>query len=211
MRRRAGQPTCHANEGARETRISYLIAKSVLMPAIQRCGVDQTSSFPTHRPLILEVNTDRVERVAKTLQTPTNSAEMFEDKVQKEHQQYQQQKQTREVDQEAGAEEGAEPTAKDENHFRKEFKKELHSLMDEQIQKRQHRFGQAIHSKDTTRIWQLIAAAVEQANIAFNHLRGKEATKMQGKSKITLKKHEKDILQGIDAEHTDDELATRAD
>ena len=34
------QPTCHTNEGARETRISYLIANAFLMPAIERCGVD---------------------------------------------------------------------------------------------------------------------------------------------------------------------------
>ena len=80
--------------------------------------------------------------------------------------------------------------------------------MDEQVQHRQHRLKHAIHTKDTTRIWQLIAAAVEQANIAFNHLRGKEATKMQGRPRITFKKQEKDILQGIDDEHIDDELAT---
>lgn len=206
-----GQPTCHTNEGARETKISYLIANAVLMPAIERCGVDQTSSFPTHRPLSIEVNIDKVVKMANKLQRPTNSAGMFEGRVQKEHQQYQQDKQAREAELGADAEEGAKCTDKDENFFRKELKKELHTLMDEQIQNRQHRFKQAILSKDTNRIWQLIAAAVEQANIAFNHLRGKDATKMQGRSKITRKKREKDILQGIDAEHIDDELATKAD
>ena len=69
--------------------------------------------------------------MANQLQRSTNFAEMFEDRVQKEHQQYQQQEQTHGAEPEAGAEDVNEPTVKDENQFRKELKKELRSLMDE--------------------------------------------------------------------------------
>ena len=80
-RGKAGQPTCHTNADARETRIDYLIANCQLMAAITRCEVDNTSSFPTHRPLSIEIETDKLERETTRLQKPTNFAELFEDEV----------------------------------------------------------------------------------------------------------------------------------
>ncbi len=49
-----GQPTCHTNAQARETRIDYMIANAQLMFAITKCRVDNTSCFPTHRPLMID-------------------------------------------------------------------------------------------------------------------------------------------------------------
>ena len=59
--------------------------------------------------------------------------------------------------------------------------------------------------------WGLVAAAVEQANIEYHELKGREAKKMKGRSKITFNNFTKNILQGIDERDDNDELATRAD
>ena len=62
--------------------------------------------------------------------------------------------------------------------------------MDQQIMKRKHRIAVARQDNDTTMMWDLIAAAVEQANILFHKLQGKDAKKMRGRSKIFFEKHE---------------------
>ena len=178
---KAGQATCHRNEGAMETSIDYFFANSMLMPAISLCDVDHTSSFPTHRPLRIEVNTEKLDVVANQLQTPTNYAERFEEKVKLEYLKREQAVAAN------AASEGSSTDKKDaitENDVRKELKHELHKLMDEQIEQRQHRLKHAKFMKDTTRIWQLIAAAVEKANIAFHGLQEKEAKKMEGRSRV---------------------------
>ena len=51
------------------------------------------------------------------------------------------------------------------------------SLMDKHIEARQHRFHLAAHQRNTTRQWDLIAAAAEDASIEFFGLGGKEANK----------------------------------
>ena len=68
----------------------------------------------------------------------------------------------------------------DENEIRRKELKELHKLIDEQIEKRQHRIALAQAQKDTTRQWDLVAAAVEQANIEYHKLQGTEAKTFKG-------------------------------
>ena len=79
-----GQFTCHANDGVQESRIDYIIANDRLTPAITSCRVDNDADYPTHRPIIIEVETKKLETETKQLQQPTNFAMMFEDKVQEE-------------------------------------------------------------------------------------------------------------------------------
>ena len=62
---RPGQPTCHTNEGSRETGIDYIFANSQLMQAIRKCHVDNTSGFLTHRPLTIEIVIGKLERTTK--------------------------------------------------------------------------------------------------------------------------------------------------
>ena len=82
-----GQPTCHTNAEARETRIDYLIANAQLMLAISKCWVDNTSCFPTHRPLAIEFCTNKLETVVNQLQVQTIFADLFEAKVQTTYEQ----------------------------------------------------------------------------------------------------------------------------
>ena len=82
--------------------------------------------------------------------------------------------------------------------------------MDEQIKKRQHRIKLAQNQRNTTRQWDLVAAAVEQANIEFHKLDGAEAKKMRGRSKIVFKDRTKDSLQGAEAEGENAELISKA-
>ena len=63
-----GQPTCHVNAKARETRIDYLIANPQLMSAITKCEVDNTSTYPTHRPVRIEIEISKLERETARLQ-----------------------------------------------------------------------------------------------------------------------------------------------
>ena len=53
--------------------------------------------------------------------------------------------------------------------------------MDEAIGKRKYRLQHAVAIKDTNTQAALVAAAVEEANISFHSLKGKEATKMRGR------------------------------
>ena len=82
-----GQPTCHTNAQARETRIDYLLANAQLMLAITKCHVDKTSCFPTHRPLGIEMCTVKLEIDVNQLQKPTNYDELFEATVQETYEQ----------------------------------------------------------------------------------------------------------------------------
>ena len=100
---------------------------------------------------------------------------------------------------------------KDENEIKKLHLQKLHRLMDEQIKNRRNRLYHAALTRDTTMQWGRLAAAVEQANIDDHELKGREAKKMKGRSKVTFKNATKNILQGIDERDGNDELATRAD
>ena len=58
--------------------------------------------------------------------------------------------------------------------------------------------------------WDLIVAAVEEGVIEFFELKGKEATKMKGRSKITFAKRTKRLLKGIEGEESNADLVSRA-
>ena len=78
------------------------------------------------------------------------------------------------------------------------------------MMKRKHRMALARQDKDTTMMWDLIAAAVEQANILFQKLQGKDAKKMRGRSKISFEKQVKNMLQGIEDDSDEAEFVTKA-
>jgi exonuclease III len=81
---RHGKPTCQSNAGVKESRIDYMITNEDLTPCIERCWVDQCGTFPTHRPLSIEINVRKLSRQMRTLVKPTNFAEMFENIVQEQ-------------------------------------------------------------------------------------------------------------------------------
>ena len=76
----------------------------------------------------------------------------------------------------------------------------LHKTIDTAIEKRKHRLSYAVKLKDTSMQWDLIAAAVEEGVIEFFELKGKEATNMKGRSKITFAKRTKRLLKCIEEE-----------
>ena len=69
--------------------------------------------------------------------------------------------------------------------------------MNEAIDKRKHRLAYAVSTKDTITQWDLIAAGVEEGVIDYFELEGKEATKMKGRSRITLNKKSMRLLKSI--------------
>ena len=86
----------------------------------------------------------------------------------------------------------------------------LHEAMDRQIDRRKHRLNHAHMHRNTSRMWDLIAAVVEEANIEVHGLKDAAATKMRGRSRITVKKRNKSILDGIDQLDQSAESASRA-
>ena len=91
------------------------------------------------------------------------------------------------------------PTAKTnknstEAEIRKKHKKALHQKMDTQIESRLQRMKKAIRDKDTQQLWILITAAIEAAYVDYFKLKGKEADKMRGRSKVRIKNDDLDTL-----------------
>ena len=62
-----GRATCHTKEDAKESRIDFILANSRMMPAIVKCYVDESSDYPTHRPLCIEVLTRLLDVNVKEL------------------------------------------------------------------------------------------------------------------------------------------------
>ena len=170
--------------GVKETRIDYMISNDMLTPCVESCRVDQSDTFPTHRPLMVEINTKKLSRQMRSLIKPTNFATMFEDSVQKLIKEARGQI---EKDNEAKPQ-GEDEKTVDENAIRQSSLRTLHRLMDQQIQERHYRLKHAQAVRKTEQQWDLIAAAVEQAVIDFYQLKDAEAKKMRGRSRITFQK-----------------------
>ena len=136
---------------------------------------------------------NKLDIKTRSLQKPTNYAILFQEKLEIDLQ--------REKEEAAKRNEGKakedqekEPT---EHDVRKNNLKQLHDKMDEQVANRKCRLLQAQEAKDTTRQWDLIAAATEEAVIDYHQRQSKEASRMRGRSKITFKNKEKNFLNDI--------------
>ena len=69
---RPGQFTCQANADVKESRIDYFFTNDRLTPAVTACYVDYLSGLHTHRPLLIEVATAKLEMVTKEMQKPAD-------------------------------------------------------------------------------------------------------------------------------------------
>jgi len=81
---RPGRATCYTKDKAKESRIDFIIANNRMTPAIVKCHVDESSDYPTHRPLCIEVLTKLLEFNVKELRRPTNFACMMEQRIEDE-------------------------------------------------------------------------------------------------------------------------------
>ena len=79
----------------------------------------------------------------------------------------------------------------DENTIRKRNLEGLQTCIDKHIERRGYRFQYAEAKQENRTQWNLIAAALEEVNIEFHNLQGREATKMRGRSKVTCKRKPK--------------------
>jgi hypothetical protein len=154
-----GQPTCHANAEAKESRIDFVITNDRMTPAVTLCFVDNDADYPTHRPVVFDVATNKLETTTKELIKPTDFAVLFEEKVQDEVQK------ERQAEIEKNKLHNEDPEGVDENKIRRAHLNKLHGHMDEQLEKRRYRLQTAVHNKNTTQLWDLIAASTEEANI----------------------------------------------
>ena len=70
--------------------------------------------------------------------------------------------------------------------------------MDVAINERLQRIELSQLQKDTDRQWDLIAPAVEEAIIKYLQLEGRQATRMRGRSRVSYRNEDREILQGAD-------------
>ena len=68
-----GRFTCHANAEAKESRVDYIVTNDRLTPAVVSHTVHDTADFPTHWPVSIEIETQRLEAETDQLQNPTTS------------------------------------------------------------------------------------------------------------------------------------------
>ena len=100
---------------------------------------------------------------------------LMEDKVQEEIEKQKKKKKKNEEERQLNgqAAEGRREEKKkkgvDEVAIRKKCMQGLHEIMDEAVEKRHYRFEQAVLLEDTTRLWDLVAAAFEEANIRYHN------------------------------------------
>ena len=190
---KAGATTCHSNSKTKESRIDYIFTNQAMTPAVEEAEVDNTSGYPTHRPFAIKVNIKKISKQTKRLRKPTNFAELFEEKVQRK---VSEAKAKAEPEKDG---DGANQKGKDanENEVRREMLQELRKLMDAAIGRRKAMLHLAAHNRNTVMQWDLITAAVEQANIEFHGLKGKEAKKMRGRSKVEFMKEETGLTREL--------------
>lgn len=79
-----GRATCYTEDEAKESRIDFIIANNRMTPALVKCYVDESSDYPTHRPLCIKVLTKLLEFNVKELRRPTNFASMMEQRIEEE-------------------------------------------------------------------------------------------------------------------------------
>ena len=88
----------------------------------------------------------------------------------------------------------------DENEIRKQTTKQLRQAMDKQVARREYRFQDAALRKHTGAQWELVAAAVVEANVNYHGLTGRDATNTKRGSKITFKKSVRNLLESMGLE-----------
>ena len=195
-----GMHTCHANAGVKKSRIDFIIVNEHLAPAVKVFEVNNDGNYPTHRPIRIRIATAQLKTTTNQLRRPTNYATLFQEKMDKDVKAKQEM-----MDAEAKAN-GEKAKKVDENLIRKSNLDKLHALMDKHLKEREPRIKRAVSQKNTTMQWDLIVAAVEAANIEFHGLTGKESTTMRGRSKITFRKKQNDILHRNDANGDNDDF-----
>ena len=66
--------------------------------------------------------------------------------------------------------------------------------MDQQIARREYRFNLAERQRDTTRQWDLVAAAVEAAIVEYLQIKKDDVEQIKGRSKVRFLEQKRDAL-----------------
>ena len=74
-----------------------------------------------------------------------------------------------------------------ENEGRRNEKKALHQAIDEQITLREWRMALAVYQGNADKLWDLIAAAIENGFIKYLGLTGQDASKMRGRNVVRIR------------------------
>ena len=160
--------TCQAPNTSRTTRRDYMFVNQHLLPSVRTFRVEQEDRFPTHQPTYLEIEVSTLEQTTDRLRKTTSAALLFAERLEEEIK-------TKKEDEHEGT-------------VRKRVLGNLHTHIDEALNLREARLKHAQLTKDTTVMWSLIVAAMEEGFIDFFRLKGTEAKAMKGRADVRITK-----------------------
>ena len=73
-----GQPVCHTNHAANESRIDYVYASRLHMPAITKCNVEREDTSPTRKSPRIKAKVSNMARSFKTVRNTPKFSTLFE-------------------------------------------------------------------------------------------------------------------------------------
>ena len=78
------QNTCHANAGAKQSRIDLILANCHAESALSNFKVDHEDPFLTHRPVGVELTVQALRKKTRALVKPDNFSILIEERIDKE-------------------------------------------------------------------------------------------------------------------------------
>ena len=163
------EPTCKANADAKASRRDFILVNDILYDAVKGFRVMKDDLFPTHRPVQVCLDLKKLKVEKRTLRKPRSAAEAFEERIEE------MMKENKDLN---------------ENEVRRKEKDALHQAIDEQISLREWRMSLAVNQSNADKLWDLIAAAIENGFTKHFGLVGEDASKMRGRNVVRIRTEE---------------------
>ena len=160
------EPTCKANADAKANRRDFILVNDILYDAVKGFRVMKDDLFPTHCPVQVSLDLKKLKMEKRTLRKPRSAAEAFEQRIDDKI------KDNKDLN---------------ENEVRRNEKNALHQAIDDQISLREWRMSLAVKQGNADKLWDLIAAAIENGFIKHLGLAGEEASKMRGRNVVRIR------------------------
>ena len=75
------EPTCNINSDCKANRRDFILINDILYDAAKGYRVSKEDVYPTHRPIQISLDLEKLRIENRTLRKPTSAAEAFEERV----------------------------------------------------------------------------------------------------------------------------------
>ena len=162
------QATCQANDNAKPSRIDFVLANEAILADIRGFQVDYCHDFKSHHPMQLKLEVGNTVQESDRYRKTPSASKLITEKIDKEG--------------------TKNPTVKAEDN-RKLQMNALHCRMTQAFEKKDQRLKEAAANGDTTGMWKMISAAIEEGFIGYLGLEGKDAQNMRGRGTPHIIRH----------------------